>query len=272
MRSIRTATLVANDSAFSPRLGVVWDVTGKQEWSVTASFANYVSALSQTIADAASPAGNPQNCSILYRGADINPAGAPSLTPTPQAIRQVFDWFFANGGTNLPLNGAPAIPEITPQIGRPQGALQPRVRRRRESAVRQSRLPARRLRVFAISATSTWITLTRPPAKTIRPVRPLLRSGVGGEQRRFDASLQGAFGPGHVSAREPCGHGRNLHPLENLGQFRRREHRKRADSRRRYLDRQRLGHRRLPGISSRPRGTTRSATFQPTRGTAPVSG
>ena len=112
----QNGTLVANDSAFSPRLGIVWDVTGKQEWSVTASFANYVSALAQSIADAASPAGNPQTLQYLYRGADINPAGAASLTATPQAIRQVFDWFFANGGTNLPLNGAPDLPGLTPQI------------------------------------------------------------------------------------------------------------------------------------------------------------
>jgi hypothetical protein len=33
------------------------------------------------------------------------------------AIRQLFDWFFANGGTNLPLSGAPTIPGVSPQIG-----------------------------------------------------------------------------------------------------------------------------------------------------------
>jgi len=109
-------TLVANDSAVSPRLGVVWDVTGKQEWSVTASFANYVSALAQSIAGAASPAGNAQTLQYLYRGPDINPTGTASPTATPQAIRQVFDWFFANGASNLPLNGAPDIPGLTPKI------------------------------------------------------------------------------------------------------------------------------------------------------------
>ena len=29
----------------------------------------------------------------------------------------MFDWFFANGGPNLPLNGTPTIPGLTPQIG-----------------------------------------------------------------------------------------------------------------------------------------------------------
>ena len=28
----------------------------------------------------------------------------------------LFDWFFANGGPTLPLNGAPTIPGVTPQI------------------------------------------------------------------------------------------------------------------------------------------------------------
>ena len=37
--------------------------------------------------------------------------------PTAHAIRSVFDWFFANGGPNLPLNGAPEIPGVTPVIG-----------------------------------------------------------------------------------------------------------------------------------------------------------
>ena len=40
--------LVANDSAFSPRLGVVWDPTGDGGWSVTASFAKYVAALNNS--------------------------------------------------------------------------------------------------------------------------------------------------------------------------------------------------------------------------------
>jgi hypothetical protein len=42
------------------------------------------------------------------------------LTSTPAAIQQVFSWFTANGGPNLPLNGAPTIPGVTPQI---QGSL-----------------------------------------------------------------------------------------------------------------------------------------------------
>jgi outer membrane receptor for ferrienterochelin and colicin len=113
----QNGALVANNSALSPRFGVVWDVTGKQEWSVTASFAKYVSALSQSIADAGSAAGNPQTFQFLYRGSNINPVGTSALTPTPEAIRQVFDWYFANGASNLPLNGAPDLPGVTPKVG-----------------------------------------------------------------------------------------------------------------------------------------------------------
>ena len=39
-----------------------------------------------------------------------------NLTATPAAIKQVFDWFFANGASDLPLNGAPDLPGVTPKI------------------------------------------------------------------------------------------------------------------------------------------------------------
>lgn len=110
-------TLVASDSAFSPRLGVVIDPLGDQRWSVTASFAQYVSALNNAIGDSASGAGNPQTYRFAYRGPAINGnAAAATLTPTPQAIRQIFDWYFANGANKLPLISQPDIPGVTPQI------------------------------------------------------------------------------------------------------------------------------------------------------------
>src|SRR5581483_10513203 len=110
--------LVAKDSAFSPRVGIVWDPTGDQKWAVTASFAKYVAAISNSIADSSSPAGNPQTFQFIYRGPNINATG-PTV-PTPQAIAAVFAWYNANGGANLPFNGAPNIPGLTPVI---QGSL-----------------------------------------------------------------------------------------------------------------------------------------------------
>jgi hypothetical protein len=111
--------IVAKDSAFSPRIGVVWDPMGDQRWAVTASFAKYVSAISNSIADSSSPAGNPQTFQFVYRGPAINPNGGTAVPPDA-AIAAVFAWYNANGGANLPLNGAPTIPGVTPQI---QGSL-----------------------------------------------------------------------------------------------------------------------------------------------------
>ena len=108
--------VVANDSAWSPRLGIVWDPTGDQTWSVNGSFAKYVAAISNSIADSSSPAGNPQQFRFTYRGPSINANASGPLTSTPDAIRSVFDWFSANGGANLPLQSQPTIPGITPQI------------------------------------------------------------------------------------------------------------------------------------------------------------
>jgi outer membrane receptor for ferrienterochelin and colicin len=112
----QAGNLVAKDSAFAPRLGIIWDPTGNGTWSVTASVAKYVAAISNPVADASSAGGNPQTRSFLYRGPSINGPGTTTLTPTRDALRAVFDWFFANGGPTLPLNGAPTIPGVTPQI------------------------------------------------------------------------------------------------------------------------------------------------------------
>jgi outer membrane receptor for ferrienterochelin and colicin len=96
--------VVARDSAFSPRVGVVWDPVGDARWTIAGSFAQYVAAISNTIADSSSAAGNSDNYPYVYSGPSINANGVVE-TPAAEAIRQVFDWFEANGGTNQPLNG-----------------------------------------------------------------------------------------------------------------------------------------------------------------------
>jgi outer membrane receptor for ferrienterochelin and colicin len=110
--------LTAKDSAISPRLGVVWDPAGDQRWSITGSFGKYVTAISNSIADAASAAGNPQTYLWYYRGPDINANASGPLTSTPDAIRQVFNWFNSAGGFNLrPFSSAPTIPGVATLIG-----------------------------------------------------------------------------------------------------------------------------------------------------------
>ena len=107
---------VITDYAWSPRLGVVFDPTGDGTWAVTGSVAKYVTAISNSIADAASAAGNPEERQFIYRGPNINPAGSTSLLTPDVALTQLFAWYNANGGANLPLNGTPIIPGVTPRI------------------------------------------------------------------------------------------------------------------------------------------------------------
>ena len=108
----------ADSSKISPRLGVTWDVKADGDLQVNASYARYVAGIANGQADAASLGGQPATVDYDYRGPTINwnlPAGAP-LVGTEQAIRQVFEWFNANGGTSRPTRGNPGIPGLNPNI------------------------------------------------------------------------------------------------------------------------------------------------------------
>jgi hypothetical protein len=84
--------LTANDSAWSPRVGIVWDPKGNGNWSVSASFAKYVAALANTLGDSQSSAGQPASYSWALNGPGINvDPSAPTLVDTAAAIQQVFD-------------------------------------------------------------------------------------------------------------------------------------------------------------------------------------
>jgi hypothetical protein len=91
--------LVAKDSAFSPRLGLVYDPIGDGKWTVHASYGKYVAAIANSIADSASPGGTPSIIAYFYQGPGINTTPGGSLVSSDAALRQVFDWFNANGGT-----------------------------------------------------------------------------------------------------------------------------------------------------------------------------
>jgi hypothetical protein len=107
--------LVAKESAFSPRFGVIWDPSGSGNWSVTGSVAKYVSSVLSGIADQTSPGGNADTYRFLYQGPDINVNPANRIS-NEAAVQAVFDWFFANGGPTLPLVGTPTVRGISPQI------------------------------------------------------------------------------------------------------------------------------------------------------------
>jgi hypothetical protein len=93
--------LVATDMSFSPRLGVIWDPKGDGRWSVTASFAKYVTSILNSLGDASSPAGNFGLFEWPYKGPSINANPAGQLLTSDAAIQQVFNWFNANGGTGM---------------------------------------------------------------------------------------------------------------------------------------------------------------------------
>jgi hypothetical protein len=113
----QNGTTVADTSAFSPRAGIVWDPNGTGTWAVSASAAKYVAALANSIADGTSPAGNFDNYQFNYTGPAINPdPNAAVLVPTDQALAQLWEWFNANGGTNMAIVGTPTVRGVTPLI------------------------------------------------------------------------------------------------------------------------------------------------------------
>ena len=106
--------IVSTANAFSPRLGLVWDPVGDGKWSVSASFSRYVSALSSSIVEN-SPAGNPASYQWQYQGPSINANPSGALVTTDVALRQLFDWFNANGGTSRPTLTAD-VPGVNVQV------------------------------------------------------------------------------------------------------------------------------------------------------------
>lgn len=105
---------VIRDSALSPRLSATWDPTGRGQWSAFAGYGRYVTAIANSIADSQSPGGQPATFVWEYRGPSINvDENAATLVSQRDALRTMFDWFFANGGTNRPPDDPPSVPGLT---------------------------------------------------------------------------------------------------------------------------------------------------------------
>ncbi len=107
---------MVKDAAFSPRLGLTWDLKGDGTWVVNSGFARYVTGISTALVDAGSAGGRTATFSYYYQGPDINTGAGPYLT-TEQALPILFDWFFANGGTTRTTRTAPSIPGVTTKVG-----------------------------------------------------------------------------------------------------------------------------------------------------------
>ncbi len=93
---------ISDDSAFSPRLGVIYDLAGDGRNRISANYAKYVSHIDNAINDSVAIGGQPGSIYYNYRGPEINAPGTPTsqLVPTAQVIKMMFDWFNSVGGVN----------------------------------------------------------------------------------------------------------------------------------------------------------------------------
>jgi hypothetical protein len=113
----QAGTPVVEDSAWSPRIGVTWDMTGDGVWVANAGFARYVAGVSTAMVDAGSAGGRTATFSYFYQGPNINTNPSQPLLTAEQALPILFDWFFANGGTSRATRNAPNIPGVTTLVG-----------------------------------------------------------------------------------------------------------------------------------------------------------
>jgi hypothetical protein len=113
----QAGTQVVEDSAFSPRIGATWDITGDGTWMANAGFARYVTGISTAMVDAGSAGGRTATFSYFYQGPAINTNASAPLLTAEQALPILFDWFNANGGTNRATRNAPNIPGVTTKVG-----------------------------------------------------------------------------------------------------------------------------------------------------------
>ena len=111
--------VVADDSGFSPRFALTVDPTGTSRWTINTSYGKYIAGLANNIADSASNGGVASTFQYEYLGPAINTdpnAPTPELVTTDVALRTLFDWFFANGGTARRAVGVD-IPGVSSRIG-----------------------------------------------------------------------------------------------------------------------------------------------------------
>jgi hypothetical protein len=110
---------ISDDSAFSPRLGAIYDLNGNGRNRISANYAKYVSHIDNGINDSVAVGGQPGSVYYNYRGPEINAPGTPTaqLIPTAQVIQMMFDWFNSVGGVNGYKNiAAISVPGLTARL------------------------------------------------------------------------------------------------------------------------------------------------------------
>jgi carboxypeptidase family protein/TonB-dependent receptor-like protein len=96
--------LISDDKNISPRLGVMYDVTGNGRHKLSATFARYAAKITDgsNVLSTSQAAGNPGNFTYAYTGPVVNPAGTPNdqLVSAADALKILFDWYDSKGGNN----------------------------------------------------------------------------------------------------------------------------------------------------------------------------
>jgi outer membrane receptor for ferrienterochelin and colicin len=115
---------VLEDSQWSPRLGVSWDIKGDSTWIANAGFARYVMGVNGAVVDSGSSGGRTASYSWTYAGPGLNTTcTAPNCLKIADILPQVFAWFDTIGGiNNTKYRSAPSIPGVTTEV---RGATAP---------------------------------------------------------------------------------------------------------------------------------------------------
>ncbi|HEX8619449.1 MAG TPA: TonB-dependent receptor, partial [Thermoanaerobaculia bacterium] len=96
-----SGNVASDDSRFSPRLNVTYDVAGNGRHRISASYGDYASRIVEGPGTASASGGSPAYIYYAYQGPAINPAGTPTdqLVNTRQALQMAFDWFLSQCNT-----------------------------------------------------------------------------------------------------------------------------------------------------------------------------
>jgi hypothetical protein len=191
----------AEGSAWSPRLGAVYDLGGDRRNQFSLSFGRYAAKIDQFVGEQASSGGDPSLFEWIYDGPELNTDG--TLIPTAEVLRQVFEWFESVGGTsnsdlllsaNSPLSKviedrlrAPVMDEVTVGYGRQFG---------RSGIVRLDLIQRRWHDFYALRATRDTGLITDPASGLVFD-RVVLENNDAGLRRKYDgAALQGSWRAG----------------------------------------------------------------------------
>lgn len=113
---------VSDDSRVSPRLGLAWDAKGDGSLIFNASYAHYVGALANGVANDGSAGGSPASIRSRYNGPCLNceayiTGDYSNLLTQDEVIAAWHQWYVENGGTEDPPDlYSVRIPGLSPQI------------------------------------------------------------------------------------------------------------------------------------------------------------